>query len=67
MSITDNVTIEAETEKKEPSVTSTQQITPFLWFDGKVEEAVNFYTSVFKNSKVVNISRLPGEVPGRDG
>jgi predicted 3-demethylubiquinone-9 3-methyltransferase (glyoxalase superfamily) len=47
--------------------TDTQQITPFLWFDGKVEEAVNFYTSVFKNSEVVNINRLPAEVPGHSG
>ncbi len=32
-----------------------QKITPFLWFDGKAEEAVNFYASVFKNSKITNI------------
>jgi len=35
-------------------------ITPFLWFDGKVEEAVNFYTSTFKNSKILSINRLGG-------
>ncbi|HSY62378.1 MAG TPA: VOC family protein [Cytophaga sp.] len=35
-------------------------ITPFLWFDGKVEEAVKFYTSIFKNSKIVSINRLGG-------
>lgn len=34
-----------------------QKITPFLWFDGKVEEAINFYTSVFKNSRITNVSR----------
>jgi len=34
-----------------------QKITPFLWFDGKAEEAINFYTSIFKNSKVVSMSR----------
>jgi len=34
-----------------------QKITPFLWFDDKAEEAMNFYVSVFKNSKVVSISR----------
>jgi predicted 3-demethylubiquinone-9 3-methyltransferase (glyoxalase superfamily) len=33
-----------------------QKITPFLWFDGKAEEAIKFYTSIFKNSKVLNIS-----------
>jgi predicted 3-demethylubiquinone-9 3-methyltransferase (glyoxalase superfamily) len=37
-----------------------QKITPFLWFDGNAEEAVNFYTSVFGNSKVVSIKRYPG-------
>lgn len=35
---------------------ATQKITPFLWFDGKAEEAINLYTSVFKNSKIINIS-----------
>lgn len=34
-----------------------QKITPFLWFDGKAEEAMNFYLSIFKNSKVGNVSR----------
>jgi len=29
-----------------------QKIAPCLWFDGKAEEAMNFYTSIFKNSKV---------------
>lgn len=33
-----------------------QKITPFLWFDDQAEEAVNFYTSIFKNSKIKNIS-----------
>jgi predicted 3-demethylubiquinone-9 3-methyltransferase (glyoxalase superfamily) len=32
-----------------------QKITPFLWFDGKAEEAMNFYTSIFKNSKILNV------------
>jgi predicted 3-demethylubiquinone-9 3-methyltransferase (glyoxalase superfamily) len=34
-----------------------QKITPFLWFDDRLEDAVNFYTSVFPNAKVTNISR----------
>ena len=34
-----------------------QKITPFLWFDNQAEEAVNFYTSVFKNSKMGKVSR----------
>ena len=38
-----------------------QKITPFLWFDDKAEEAVNFYTSIFKNSKVVSVVRYDEE------
>ena len=34
-----------------------QKITPFLWFDTQAEEAVNFYSSLFKDSKVGNASR----------
>jgi predicted 3-demethylubiquinone-9 3-methyltransferase (glyoxalase superfamily) len=34
-----------------------QKITPCLWFDSNAEEAVNFYSSIFKNSKIGNISR----------
>jgi predicted 3-demethylubiquinone-9 3-methyltransferase (glyoxalase superfamily) len=36
-----------------------QKITPFLWFNNNIEEAVNFYTSIFKNSKIDNLSRGP--------
>lgn len=36
---------------------STQKITPFLWFNNNVEEAMNFYTSIFKNSKMEILSR----------
>jgi predicted 3-demethylubiquinone-9 3-methyltransferase (glyoxalase superfamily) len=34
-----------------------QKITPFLWFDNQAEEAINFYMSVFKNSKLIDSSR----------
>src|SRR5947209_7204184 len=44
-----------------------QKITPFLWFDGKAEEAMNFYTSIFKNSKVVSIMRYGEAGPGPKG
>lgn len=36
-----------------------QKITPFLWFDDQAEEAMYFYVSVFKNSKVLNVSPGP--------
>jgi predicted 3-demethylubiquinone-9 3-methyltransferase (glyoxalase superfamily) len=38
------------------------KITPFLWFDNNVEEAANFYTSLFKNSKVLIVNRVGGKV-----
>jgi predicted 3-demethylubiquinone-9 3-methyltransferase (glyoxalase superfamily) len=44
-----------------------QRITPFLWFDDNAEEAVNFYTSVFKNSKVGETSRYGDAGPGPKG
>ena len=44
-----------------------QKITPFLWFDGKAEEAMNFYISIFRNSKVVSITRYGEEGPGPKG
>lgn len=43
------------------------KITPFLWFDGKAEEAVNFYVSVFKNSKTLSVSRYGDAGPGPKG
>ena len=40
-----------------------QKITPFLWFDGNVEEAINFYTSIFKNAAIKNVSRYGEGAP----
>jgi len=36
-----------------------KKITPFSWFDAQAEEAMNFYVSLFKNSKVLSVSRGP--------
>lgn len=36
-----------------------KKITPFLWFDTQAEEAMNFYTSIFKNSKVLGVTPGP--------
>ena len=44
-----------------------QKITPFLWFNGKAEEAMNFYVSIFKNSKVGSVSRYGEGGPGPKG
>jgi predicted 3-demethylubiquinone-9 3-methyltransferase (glyoxalase superfamily) len=41
-----------------------QKITPFLWFDSNAEEAVNFYLSIFKNSKITAVSRYGEAGPG---
>jgi predicted 3-demethylubiquinone-9 3-methyltransferase (glyoxalase superfamily) len=42
-------------------------ITPFLWFDGKAEEAARFYASIFPRSKVGAIARYPEGTPGPKG
>jgi predicted 3-demethylubiquinone-9 3-methyltransferase (glyoxalase superfamily) len=44
-----------------------QKITPFLWFDDKAEEAMNFYVSIFKNSKIVSVTRNGEDGPGPKG
>ena len=49
-----------------------QKITPFLWFDSQAEEAMNFYTSLFNDSRVVSIKRYPdgpleGPMAGMEG
>jgi predicted 3-demethylubiquinone-9 3-methyltransferase (glyoxalase superfamily) len=44
-----------------------QKITPFLWFNDQAEEAMNFYTSIFKNSKIGSISRYGEGGPGQPG
>lgn len=40
-----------------------QKITPFLWFDDNAEDAMNFYTSIFPDSEVYNVSRYPEGTP----
>jgi predicted 3-demethylubiquinone-9 3-methyltransferase (glyoxalase superfamily) len=48
-------------------ITSSQKIIPFLWFDKEAEEAVNFYTSIFKDSKIKNIARYGKGGPAPEG
>jgi predicted 3-demethylubiquinone-9 3-methyltransferase (glyoxalase superfamily) len=60
---------EAESVKSTSTrkIKSNQKITPFLWFDGQAEEAANFYTSIFDNSRILDVARY-GEVgPGEKG
>jgi predicted 3-demethylubiquinone-9 3-methyltransferase (glyoxalase superfamily) len=44
-----------------------QKITTFLWFDNQAEEAINFYVSIFKNSRVGDITRYGDTGPGPKG
>src|SRR6267142_258415 len=46
---------------------SSQKITPFLWFDTRAEEAAQFYSSIFKNSKILHVSRYGDAGPGPKG
>jgi predicted 3-demethylubiquinone-9 3-methyltransferase (glyoxalase superfamily) len=43
------------------------KITPFLWFDGNLEEAMSFHASIFKNSKVSQVRRYGDAGPGPKG
>jgi predicted 3-demethylubiquinone-9 3-methyltransferase (glyoxalase superfamily) len=43
------------------------KITPFLWFNGNAEEAMNFYVSIFKNSRIIGLSRYGEAGPGPKG
>jgi predicted 3-demethylubiquinone-9 3-methyltransferase (glyoxalase superfamily) len=43
-----------------------QKINPFLWFNGEAVEAAEFYVSIFKNSKIINISDLNNAGPNQD-
>lgn len=44
-----------------------QKITPCLWFNGQAEEAAKFYTSLFKNSRITDMSRYGEDTPGQAG
>ena len=44
-----------------------QKITPFLWFDDNAEEAMNFYVSIFRNSRIVSVTRYGEAGPGAKG
>ncbi|MGC2166500.1 MAG: VOC family protein [Gallionella sp.] len=44
-----------------------QGITPFLWFDGQAEDAMNFYVSVFRNTKVLGVNRYGKGAPMPEG
>jgi predicted 3-demethylubiquinone-9 3-methyltransferase (glyoxalase superfamily) len=41
-----------------------QKIIPFLWFNGKLEEAITLYTSIFKDAKILKSTRVPQGMPG---
>jgi predicted 3-demethylubiquinone-9 3-methyltransferase (glyoxalase superfamily) len=44
-----------------------QRITPFLWFDDRAEEAMNFYVSIFKHSRMLGVTRYGENAPGPKG
>ncbi len=44
-----------------------QKIIPFLWYDKEAEEAANFYVSVFKDSKILSVTRYGEAGPGPKG
>ncbi|HEY9503614.1 MAG TPA: VOC family protein [Pyrinomonadaceae bacterium] len=60
-------TTQTGTQRSQTPETQTQKITTFLWYDGNAEEAVNFYTSVFKNAKIHNTVLYGESGPGAKG
>jgi predicted 3-demethylubiquinone-9 3-methyltransferase (glyoxalase superfamily) len=46
---------------------TTQKITPFLWFNDNAEEAMNFYVAIFKNSRILSVTRYGDAGPGPKG
>jgi predicted 3-demethylubiquinone-9 3-methyltransferase (glyoxalase superfamily) len=59
--------LEPWSPREEKEASPMQRITPFLWFDGKAEEATNFYVSLFKNSKIGRVTRYGEGGPGPKG
>jgi predicted 3-demethylubiquinone-9 3-methyltransferase (glyoxalase superfamily) len=49
------------------TMATPQKITPFLWFNQEAEEAANFYVSLFKDSKILSVSRYGDAGPGPKG
>jgi predicted 3-demethylubiquinone-9 3-methyltransferase (glyoxalase superfamily) len=49
------------------TMAAPQKITPFLWFNQEAEEAANFYVSLFKDSKILSVSRYGDAGPGPKG
>lgn len=46
---------------------NVQRIVPFLWFDSQAEDAMNFYVAIFRDSKVLSVSRYPEGAPAKAG
>ena len=67
MAATNPAQTAAATGKDERTQPRTQKITTFLWFDSNAEEAVNFYVSIFKNSRVLKTVRNGDAGPGPKG
>jgi predicted 3-demethylubiquinone-9 3-methyltransferase (glyoxalase superfamily) len=66
MSATNPVQSGAATSRSKGIQPAAQKITTFLWFDNNAEEAVKFYCSVFKNSRILNTTHY-GDVAGPKG
>jgi predicted 3-demethylubiquinone-9 3-methyltransferase (glyoxalase superfamily) len=49
------------------TMSKTQKITPYLWFDGNAEQAVEHYTSLFPRSRVTKVARWGKGGPGKEG
>jgi predicted 3-demethylubiquinone-9 3-methyltransferase (glyoxalase superfamily) len=58
---------QSTTKKENDGMSAKQKIVTFLWFDNNAEEAIHYYVSIFKNSKIVSLSRHGEAGPGPKG
>jgi predicted 3-demethylubiquinone-9 3-methyltransferase (glyoxalase superfamily) len=62
------MTVSESTQSARETVPApAEKITPFLWFDKEAEEAANYYVSIFKNSKLLSVTRYGDAGPGTPG
>jgi hypothetical protein len=64
LSAVETKTLSHERETSMSALEEFPRITPFLWFDNNAEDAVNFYLSVFKNSRRLEVQQNAGGAPG---
>src|SRR5262245_13999251 len=56
-----------QSNEREETMPANQKITPCLWFDGNAEDAMEFYFSIFKDGKVLSLTRWGKQGGSKEG